>query len=78
MDLGRIDSVDIRTQWKNEEYDFTPWLAQEAHIQILADAIGVDLEVQGTEVSIGNVPPAEFEAVYYANNEAPALMAGLT
>jgi len=27
---------------------------------------------------IGNIPPAEFEAVYYANNETPALMAGLT
>jgi transposase InsO family protein len=27
---------------------------------------------------IGNIPPAEFEAVYYASNEAPALMAGLT
>jgi transposase InsO family protein len=27
---------------------------------------------------IGNIPPAEFEAVYYANNKAPALMAGLT
>lgn len=29
MELGKIDSVDIRTQWENEEYDFTPWLAQE-------------------------------------------------
>jgi transposase InsO family protein len=27
---------------------------------------------------IGNIPPAEFEAVYYANSEAPALMVGLT
>ena len=54
MDLGRIDSVDIRTQWKNEEYDFTPWLAQERHIQILADAIGIDLEVEGIEVPIGS------------------------
>ena len=27
---------------------------------------------------IGNIPPAEFETLYYANNEAPALMAGLT
>jgi hypothetical protein len=27
---------------------------------------------------IGNVPSAEFEAVYYGNNAAPALMAGLT
>ncbi len=42
MELGKIDFVDIRAQWKNEEYDFTPWLAQEAHIQILADAIGVE------------------------------------
>ena len=27
---------------------------------------------------IGNIPPTEFEALYYANHEAPALMAGLT
>jgi transposase InsO family protein len=27
---------------------------------------------------IGDIPPAEFEALYYAHNEAPALMAGLT
>jgi transposase InsO family protein len=27
---------------------------------------------------IGDIPPAEFEAVYYANNEAAALMAALT
>jgi transposase InsO family protein len=27
---------------------------------------------------IGNIPPAEFEAVYYADNEAPALRVGLT
>jgi transposase InsO family protein len=27
---------------------------------------------------IGNIPPAEFEAMYYESNEAPALMVGLT
>jgi transposase InsO family protein len=27
---------------------------------------------------IGNIPPAEFEAMYYANNEAPTLTVGLT
>ena len=27
---------------------------------------------------IGNIPPAEFEAMYYATDEAPALMVGLT
>lgn len=35
MSLGRIEKVDIRSQWQNEEYDFTPWLAKEANIQIL-------------------------------------------
>ena len=54
MELGKIDTVDIRSQWKNEEYDFTPWLAKEAHVQVLADAIGVDLEVEGIEVPIGS------------------------
>ncbi len=40
MELAKIDTVDIRSQWKNEAYDFTPLLAREAHVQVLADAIG--------------------------------------
>ena len=35
MALGKIESVDIRTHWKNEEYDFTPWLARDENIQVL-------------------------------------------
>lgn len=54
MELGRIEKVDIRSQWQNEEYDFTPWLAKEANIQILSDEIGLDLEVEDTEVYIGS------------------------
>lgn len=54
MDLSRIEKVDIRSQWANEEYDFTPWLAQEGNIQILADEIGIDIEVEDTEVFIGS------------------------
>jgi len=54
MKLSRLDNVEIRTQWANEEYDFTPWLAKSANIQILADAIGLDLEVEATEVPIGS------------------------
>ena len=54
MELSRIEKVDIRSQWKNEEYNFTPWLAKEANIQILADEIGIDLEVEETEVLIGS------------------------
>lgn len=54
MELGMIDSVDVRIRWRNEEADFTPWLAEEAHLQILGDAIGLDLELEGTEVPIGS------------------------
>ena len=54
MSLGRIEKVDIRSQWANEEYDFTPWLAKESNIQILAEEIGLDLEVEDTEVYIGS------------------------
>lgn len=54
MSLGKIEKVDIRSQWANEEYDFTPWLAKESNIQILADEIGLDIEVEDTEVYIGS------------------------
>lgn len=54
MSLGKIEKVDIRSQWANEEYDFTPWLAKESNILILADEIGIDLEVEDTEVYIGS------------------------
>ena len=51
--LGKIEKVNVRSCWNSEEADFTPWLAKDENIQILADAIGIDLEVQGTQVSIG-------------------------
>lgn len=52
--LGKLDSVPVRTLWKNEEQDFTPWLAKDENIQILSDEIGVDIEVESTEVFIGS------------------------
>lgn len=54
MDLGKIEKVDIRSHWANEEYDFTPWLANEKNIQLLSDEINLDLEVEDTEVYIGS------------------------
>jgi hypothetical protein len=54
MEFGKIESLDIRTYWRNEESEFTPWLAKNAHIQVLGEAIGLDLEVEGTEVPIGS------------------------
>lgn len=54
MQLGKLEKIIIREQWKNEEYDFTPWLANEENIQLLGDEINLDLEVDGTEVPIGS------------------------
>ena len=53
MELGKVEKLSIREQWKNEEYDFTPWLAKEENIQFLGDEINLDLEVEDIEMAIG-------------------------
>lgn len=52
-DLGVIKSVRMREIWKHEELEFTPWLASEANIARLGEAIGEELQVEGVEVSVG-------------------------
>lgn len=52
-DLGRLERVDLRDIWATEAQDFTPWLAQQENIQILSDAIGIDLEVEAQEKDVG-------------------------
>ena len=37
--LSKISKVDLRDCWKNEATDFTPWLASEENIALLADAL---------------------------------------
>ena len=49
--LREID--DLRSIWKNEAHDFTPWLAQEENIKLLSDAIGVDIIVTEVESPVG-------------------------
>lgn len=51
--LGTLTQVDLRTYWKDEAKDFTPWLAQEANIALLANAIGMELEVTAVERNVG-------------------------
>lgn len=53
MSLGRLEKLDLRTYWKKEATDFTPWLAKEENIQLLSDTIGIELEVQSQEQSVG-------------------------
>src|SRR5919204_4494195 len=46
--LGRLERVDARHGWRNEERDFTPWLQQ--NIEQLGEALGMDIQVQAREV----------------------------
>jgi hypothetical protein len=49
--LSRLKRLDARTAWKHEALDFTPWLLQ--HADLLADALGVDIELSEREVGVG-------------------------
>lgn len=53
QDLGELSRVSLRAYWKEESADFTPWLASEENIERLAEALGMDLEVESTEVAAG-------------------------
>lgn len=52
--LGHIEKVDLRKVWPHEALDFTRWLAQEDNLQMLSDAIGVELELVEVESSVGS------------------------
>ena len=49
--LGELKKVPLRKIWKNEAYDFTPWLAE--NLEIIGEATGLDLEFEAKEVSVG-------------------------
>jgi hypothetical protein len=52
--LSKITKIDLRDCWKNEATDFTPWLASEENIALLADALGMnELEVKAQEEHVG-------------------------
>ena len=51
--LGRLQKVELRDAWETEDRDFTPWLADEDNIKILADTINLDLEVEAVEKNVG-------------------------
>jgi hypothetical protein len=51
--LGRLEKVDLRKAWLSESSDFTPWLAQEENLQLLGEAIGIELELESQEKEVG-------------------------
>ena len=51
--LARLEQVALRLGWSHEAGSFTPWLAEAENLAILADTLGVRLELEGTEVNVG-------------------------
>jgi hypothetical protein len=51
LELGRLQSIDLRDVWRHEAYDFTPWLLGNA--DVLAGALGIDLEFTAAEHPVG-------------------------
>ena len=53
--LGRLEEVEnLRTVWQHEARDFTKWLAEDENINILSDAIGIDIAVDEVESAVGD------------------------
>ncbi|MBK9557852.1 MAG: hypothetical protein IPO47_18925 [Bacteroidetes bacterium] len=53
MQLSRLQQVRLREIWKNEAGNFTPWLAQNENISLLADAINLEIEMISKEEAVG-------------------------
>jgi len=51
--LGQLERVDLREAWATEAGDFTPWLAAKENIALHGETIGLDLEVESQEQSVG-------------------------
>lgn len=51
--LGRLEKVELRQAWISEPGDFTPWLAKPENIALLGETIGIELEVEAQEKSVG-------------------------
>lgn len=55
VELEQLEEVGLRTVWSHETSDFTPWLAKEDNIAILAGTLGLDgITVEETESSVGD------------------------
>lgn len=53
LKLGNLKNLSLKSVWNHEERDFTPWLVEESHLAALSLAIGMDLQLEHTEVPVG-------------------------
>lgn len=55
VSLAKLKEItDLRAVWPHEASDFTPWLAKEENLNLLADAVGLEITVDETESSVGD------------------------
>lgn len=52
--LGKLEKVDSDQIWKNEAYNFTPWLGLKENLELLGNTIGIELELEAQEKSVGS------------------------
>jgi len=52
-DLSKIKKIDLRDIWNHEALDFTKWLAEEENLNLLSEAIGVDIKLIEVEADVG-------------------------
>lgn len=52
MEFGHIVKLSLKDVLKGEATDFTPWLA--ANLNIISEKMGMDLELESTESSVGD------------------------
>lgn len=52
--LGKLEKVDLREFWRDEARDFTPWLAKEENLELLGETLGLEIELEDTDVNVGN------------------------
>ena len=63
-ELDRLEQVELREVWPNEAADFTPWLAEEKNLNLLAETLDLELELEDQEISVG-----DFQADILCKNE---------
>lgn len=64
--LGKLEKIeDLRSIWKHEAKDFTPWLAEEENLSMLSEAIGIDIVLEEQESTVG-----EFSVDIFASEES--------
>jgi hypothetical protein len=53
IELGKFEKVELRDVWKHEATDFSAWLAKPENLDALAEQLGIEIELTGTEVPVG-------------------------